>query len=223
MRRIGLLLMSLTVATACSRPPSEERLASGVGVGSGGAAANVKGDGDFVHDVATITMAQIELSRMAIQKATSANLRFFAQRIIDEHGAASTNLKSIALDGWPTEVGDKHREIADKLATKQGADFDQEYIEAIIEGHQDLTARLESRLDVGSLAEWKTAVAGRAQSGALPDPNAEMRDLQLRPNASDNELTKKVNQWAAETYPIAQKHLDSARTLDNATKKPATN
>jgi hypothetical protein len=32
----------------------------------------------------------------------------------------------------------------------------------------------------------------------------------------------KVNQWAAETYPVAQKHLDAARTLENATKKRST-
>ena len=28
----------------------------------------------------------------------------------------------------------------------------------------------------------------------------------------------KINQWAADTYPVAQKHLDTARTLENATK-----
>jgi hypothetical protein len=93
----------------------------------------------------------------------------------------------------------------------------------MIEGHQDLTARLESRLDVQSLADWKTAAAGRAQTSALPDPKVEMHDVQLRPNASDDELTKKINRWAVETYPIAQKHLDTARTLENATKKRSTN
>jgi hypothetical protein len=96
-------------------------------------------------------------------------------------------------------------------------------MEAMIEGHQDLAARLESRLDVQSLADWKTAAAGRAQSGALPDPKGEMRDVPLRPNGSDDELTKKINQWAADTYPIAQKHLDTARTLENATRKRSTN
>jgi hypothetical protein len=28
----------------------------------------------------------------------------------------------------------------------------------------------------------------------------------------------KVNQWVADTYPVAQKGLDTARTLENATK-----
>ena len=32
----------------------------------------------------------------------------------------------------------------------------------MVEGHQDLAAKLESRLDVQSLADWKTAAAAHA-------------------------------------------------------------
>ena len=227
MRRTGLLWIAITAATVvsggCSQAPSEQRLARGSGVGAGGAAANVKGDGEFVHDVAIMNMAEIELSRMALDKATSAEIKSFAQRLIDDHEAAGNKLKSVVSESWPSQLDDKHRELADKLARKQGTDFDRDYTEAMIEGHQNLAARLESRLDVQSLAEWKTAAAGRAHTGALPDPKVEMRDVQLRPNASDDELTKKINQWAAETYPIAQKHLDTARALDNSRKKGSTN
>jgi putative membrane protein len=123
---------------------------------------------------------------------------------------------------WPAQLDRKHRNIAHELAQKQGADFDRSYTEAMIEGHQDLAARLESRLDVQSLADWKTAAAGRTQSQALPEPKAEMRDVQPRPNKSEDELTMKINRWAAETYPVAQKHLDTARTLENATKNRST-
>ena len=93
----------------------------------------------------------------------------------------------------------------------------------MIDGHENLAARLESRLDVQSLADWKTAGAGRTQSGALPEPKVEMRDVQPRPNKSGDELTMKINQWAAETYPIAQKHLDTARALETAAKRSSTN
>ena len=85
--------------------------------------------------------------------------------------------------------------------------------------HQDLAAKLESRLDVKSLAEWKTAAAGRTQGKTLPEPKVEMADVQVRPNTSDNEITMKLNQWAADTYPVAQKHLDTARTLENTATK----
>ena len=89
----------------------------------------------------------------------------------------------------------------------------------MVEGHQNLAAKLESRLDVQSLADWKTAAAGRTQSKALPEPTVEMRDVQVRPNKSDNEITMKINRGRPTRIPIVQKHLDTARTLENATKE----
>jgi hypothetical protein len=93
----------------------------------------------------------------------------------------------------------------------------------MVAGHQDFTAKLESRLDVQSLADWKTAAAGRTYSKAMPEPKTTMGDVQLRPNKSDNAVTMRINQWVADTYPVAQKHLDMARTLENAAKKRSTN
>jgi putative membrane protein len=200
-----------------SEPPAER----GGGVGTGGAGANLS-DGEFVHDVAGKNMAEIEFSRLALDKSTSPEVKAFAQMMIHDHGAAEDKLKSVvsglAID-WPAQLDDKHRETADDLAKKQGSDFDRDYAKAMVEVHQDLAAKLESRLDVKSLAEWKTAAAGRTQKQTLPEPKVEMADVQVRPNKSDNGITMKVNQWAADTYPVAQKHLDTARTLENATGK----
>jgi predicted outer membrane protein len=145
--------------------------------------------------------------------------------MIDDHNTAENELKSVVSGQgieWPAQLDSKYRETADDLAKKQGAEFDRDYLKAMIESHQDLAAKLESRLDVQSLAEWKTAAAGRTQSNALPDPKGQMADVQVRPNKSDNAITSRINQWAAETYPVAQKHLDNARALENAMKKGST-
>jgi len=163
---------------------------------------------------------------MALDKAASLDIKSFAQRMIDEDGAAGHNLKSVVSGQpieWPVQLDDKHRKTADELAKKQGASFDRDYAKAMIEGHQDLAAKLESRLDVQSLADWKTAVAGRTDNKTLPEPKTALRDVQVRPIKSDNEVTMKINQWAADTYPVAQKHLDAARTLETATEKRSTN
>ena len=50
-----------------------------------------------------------------------------------------------------------------------------------------------------------------------------MPDVQIRPEKSDNEITMRINQWAADTYPVAQKHLDTARMLKEPTKKRSNN
>ena len=227
MSRAGLLWVAvpavMIVMGGCSK---SNRTDAPAAVGTGGAGADVKSDDDFVRDVAIKNLAEIELSRLALEKATSVDVKSFAQRMIDEHGAAGNKLKSaasgVAFD-WPAQLDEKSRKIAEELAEKHGADFDREYAKAMVESHQDLAAKLESRLDVQSLADWKTAAAGRTQSNALPDPKTQMGDVEVRPAKSDNDVTRKINQWAAETYPVAQKHLDAARTLENATKKHSTN
>jgi putative membrane protein len=234
MKRTGLLWVTVVamITVGCSKTEgtkthsSDQPAASPAAVGTGGAGANAKSDGDFVNDVATMNMAEVDLSRMALDKAAGPDIKAFAKMMIDDHGSAGNQLKSI-ISGqpieWPAQLDDKQKKTADEVAAKQGGDFDREYVKAMVEGHENLAALLESRLDVQSLADWKTAAAGRAQSKALPDPKVEMADVKVRPNKSDNGITTKINQWAADTYPVVQKHLDTARTLENATKKRSTN
>ena len=194
-------------------------------VGTGGAGANLKDDGDFVKDVALKGMAEIELSRMALARTTSPDVRAFAQMMVDAHESSASALKDVVSGQgieWPSQLDDKQKEKGDDLAKKQGLDFDREYMDAMVHGHQDLAAKLESRLDVQSVAEWKTAAAARTQDKTMPDPKATMADVAVRPARSDSPTTNKINQWAAQTYVVAQKHLDTARTLENAVKKRST-
>jgi putative membrane protein len=228
----GAVAAITIVISGCSntegtKPPSSERPAGQPGaVGTGGAGADVKSDDDFVRDVSLKNMAEIELSRMALEKASSPALKAYAQTIVEDHGAAGDKLKS-AVSGesieWPSQLDDKHKKAAGELRKEQGADFDRDFVKAMIESHQDLAAKLESRLDVQSLSDWKTAAAGRAESNKLPEPKTAMTDVQVRPAKSEREITMRINQWAADMYPVAQKHLDTARTLENATKKPSIN
>ena len=225
MSRARLLCVMVATVLICGCSKNEVAKPEPSTVGTGGAGADVKSDDDFIKDVAAKNMAEIELSRMALTKTTNANIKIFAQQLIDDHGAAAEKLKSVVAAhsiAWPNQLDDKHRETANELAKKQGVDFEREYLKAMIEGHQDLAAKLESRLDVQSLAAWKTAAAGRTQSQALPQPNADMRDVAVRPNQGGSEITTKINQWAADTYPVTHKHLDNARALENEVKKGST-
>jgi putative membrane protein len=230
MRRTGLLAVAITAVTmivsGCSKPEEPKRSAEEHGaragaVGAGGAGANVRSDADFVRDVAIKNIAGIELSRMALHKATSPEVKAFAQIMITDLATAFDKLKSAVSEQpieLPVEPDEKHTRTAGELATLAGAEFDRDYLKGTIEGQQDLAAKLESRLDVQSLSEWKTAAAGRTQTNALPEPATQMPDVQVRPDRADNETTRQINGWAAETYPMTQKHLDTAKTLQNQTR-----
>jgi putative membrane protein len=228
--RTGLLRVTFSsliiLVCGCSnsedaRTPGSEPPARGAAVGTGGAGANVKNDAEFVDDVAGKAMAGIELSRIALNNSANPQVKAFAQVMINDYTTAENRLKSdlagYPLD-WPAQLDDSRRDTADDLTKKHGPEFDRDYANAMVELQQDLAAKLESRLDVQSLAAWKTAAAARTQSKALPEPGAAMADVQVRPIQSDSEITMKINRWAANTYVVAQKHLDTARTLENAAK-----
>ncbi|AMY08157.1 putative outer membrane protein [Luteitalea pratensis] len=222
--RIGLAVITIVISGCEAATPtsSAEPGARPGAVGAGGAGASVGSDDDFVADVVMKNMAEIALARIALDNSTNPDVRSFAQRLIDDHGAAGTRLKSVVSGSpieWPTQLAEKHGETADALAGKRGPEFDREYLQATINGHQDLAAKLESRIDVQSLTDWKTAAAARTQSKAMPEPTTAMRDTAVRPDNSGNESTMKINQWAADAYPVVQKHLDTARTLENAAKQ----
>jgi putative membrane protein len=222
---LAILISGCSRADSTKPASSDEPGARPGAVGAGGAGANVREDDDFVRDVALKHMTEIELSRLAAGKAMDGRVKAFAQEVLDGQDEAGNRLKSVVSGAsleWPAHLEEDQREAAGELAQKQGADFDRDYVKAMVESLQNLTAKLESRLDVQSLQEWKTAAAGRTQNKSLPEPGAALRDVQIRPDRSDRELTQTINQWAADTYPMAQKHLDAARTLENTLAKPST-
>ena len=154
------------------RPSTEQRRAPSGAVGTGGAGANLNDD-EFVRDVALKNMWEVEVSRLALEKARNPDIKSFAQRMVDDHGAAGQNLKTVLpADRLESslQLDDKHRKTAGELAKKQGPDFDRAYLKAMVEGHQDLTAKLESRLDVQSLADWKRPRPAAVTAKPCPSP-----------------------------------------------------
>src|SRR5262245_22805089 len=53
-------------------------------------------DRKFVMDAAVGGMMEVEMGRMAAQKASSADVKAFGQRMVTDHGKANDQLKQIA-------------------------------------------------------------------------------------------------------------------------------
>lgn len=226
MRRMSMVALALaaTVAVGCNR--SENRAADGSAVGTAGradSAAN-SGDRDFVRDVAQMNMAEMELSRTALQRASDVNVKKFAQMMVTDHTAAGDKLKAFASQHnieLPAQVDDKHRDLAQKLTDKQGLEFDKEYAEAMVQGHEDFVDKLESRIDKDTLSKWK-AENDRRMGEANVRSEAEVKAVAVAAEKSDNPITQALNQWAAETYPVAFAHLQAAKDLRDGARKRTT-
>jgi putative membrane protein len=117
------------------------------------------GDQAFVTKLAGVNMAEVELGTLAKDKASDRDVKAFAQRMIDDHRKANTELKAVADRKhltWPTSLPADAVALKDKLSKLSGSAFDRAYVDAMVMGHGE------------ALMEVKT----EAQSGTDPDVKA---------------------------------------------------
>jgi putative membrane protein len=228
MKRTCFLSLALVAAltAGCRGDDRATPRADGSGaVGTSGAAAShdVRGaDKDFVKDAAITGMAEISLARTAMERGSTPSVKKFAQMMIDDHTKAGEKMKALAEQHhieMPAQVDDEHKDLADKLAAKRGLDFDRDYADAMVDGHQNFVDKLEKRIDKDTLSEWKSRHVDPA-SGKKVEAKGEA--ITVMAEKSDDPVTFSLNQWAAETYPVAFAHLEAAKDLQKGLKRRST-
>lgn len=223
MKKICLASLALAamLGTGCSKQESTPKNDT---AGTSGRADSVSsGDRDFVKDVASLNTAEIDLSRLAVDRGSSPDVKKFAQMAVDDHTAAGDKLSGVATQNAidaPATVDDSHQKVHDKLAGKQGLDFDRDYIDAMIDDHQKLVDKLESRIDRDTVSKYKSTVGEKATGQT---PKVDVKAQTVLPEKSDDPITQRINAWAADTYPTAYAHLQSAKSLKDTLKKRSTN
>ena len=126
------------------------------------AKAAATADHHFVMDVAMDGMAEVELGQLAQQKADSSEVKDFAKRMVDDHGKANDELKSIASSKnitWPTTIDAKHKAEHARLEKLSGAAFDRAYMQAMVSGHQNAVKAFRTESTSGKDADIKAFAA----------------------------------------------------------------
>lgn len=98
-----------------------------------------KDDQEFATKAAQGNMAEVNAGQMAAQKGTSADVKAFGNRMVNDHGKALDELKQwAATKGFtlPTDVSADQKAEADKLSQKSGADFDKSYADTMADDHE---------------------------------------------------------------------------------------
>jgi putative membrane protein len=94
---------------------------------------------DFAVEAANGGMMEVELGKMAREKAVNPRVKSFGEMMINDHSEANNNLKSIARDlniALPDSVSDDSRREIDKLGKKKGKDFDKAYVDMMVDDHK---------------------------------------------------------------------------------------
>ena len=97
-------------------------------------------DKHFMKEAMMGDMAEIQLAQLAQQKASSDQVKQFAQRMIDDHTKLDAQMKPLAQQfgvDAPTELDSKHKALQSKLQSMSGEKFDQEYMKAMVADHRE--------------------------------------------------------------------------------------
>lgn len=141
-------------------------------------------DKKFAQEAATGGLAEVQLGKLAQEKASSDAVKQFAQRMVDDHTKANEQLQQVASREsltLPDRLDTKQQEMMDKLSKLSGPAFDKAYAKNMVKDHEK---------DVNEF---------RAESQGGTDPG--------------------VKQFASQTLPILEQHLELAKNLDKTVKK----
>jgi len=217
MKSFGLLSVAFAaaLAVACGgdgrdadvNNPANDNAAVGTAGSDTAASANRAGSArmnSWVEDRLMGGMAEVKLGELASTKAQNAHVKAFGRTMVQDHTKAGEELKQIASQlniQPPVQLDDDHRDKVERLSKLQGAEFDREYINMMVDDHEKTLNALEDRLE---------------KQGDDENPR-------YTPKTSDDPSESRLNRWAAQTVPTVRQHLQKARQLDEKLGRGLTN
>jgi putative membrane protein len=148
---------------------------------------------EFVTRIGVAGLAEVELGKLASERAMDADVKAFAQMMVRDHSRANNELSKIASQlniQVPTELDPMHRELAERLSKVKGAEFDREYMAAMVKGHEDVAGLLRSFTS----SDRPIGTSGRARG------------------------EQSLMEWAMKMMPTVERHLERARQIQQRLK-----
>lgn len=93
----------------------------------------------FMEKAATSGMMEVQLGKMAQEKASSSEVKDFGQMMVTDHSKANDKLKSLAQEKGvtlPNSLTSKQQQKVDKLSQLSSEEFDKEYMKMMVKDHK---------------------------------------------------------------------------------------
>jgi putative membrane protein len=149
------LMVAGLLSVAAAQQGGNSSMGSSTQMGSGsqmGSSALSPADKRFVKAAAQGGMAEVELGRLAVEKAASDDVKKFGQRMIDDHSRANDQLKQVAAQQGitlPTTLDAKDEATKERLSKLSGDQFDKAYMRDMVRDHKKDIADFKSESSTG--------------------------------------------------------------------------
>jgi len=119
-------------------------------------------DNTFATKAAQGGLAEVQLGNLAKDKASSADVKSFGERMVTDHSKANDELKQIASKKGitlPTTMDSKSQATYDRLSKLSGADFDRAYMKDMVADHRTDVSEFKRESERGADADFKQFAA----------------------------------------------------------------
>lgn len=143
-------------------------------------------DSSFLKNAAEANFGEINAANIALKKGVSADVKSFAQKMIDDHKKADSDLQSLAASKGvklPTEATMIQKGKEKLLEQRDGTSFDHHYAENQVSAHKDAVKLFEKASKDAKDADVK-AWAGKMLP-ALQQHLTEAQALETATKAAD--------------------------------------
>lgn len=109
------------------------------------AGALTAGDQSLLKDIAQANIAEIESGRLAVEKSRNAEVKQFAQMMVEDHSKGLDEVKALAASkGIPLPDGPdtKHKAVVVEFKTLSGGLFESRYVKQAGVGDHEATEKL---------------------------------------------------------------------------------
>jgi putative membrane protein len=119
-------------------------------------------DRTFVMQAGQLSMMEVELGRLAVQRGSSAGVKEYGQQMVEEHTRANQELMQLAMQKkveLPTEMSTQNTALRERLSELSGSKFDTAYKQAMIDSHNQAIALFQAQSQQGQdpqLKAWAT-------------------------------------------------------------------
>lgn len=130
----------------------------------------------FLKDAAMANLTEVEIGRMAEQKAQNDDVKQYAQRMVSDHSKNMDKLQTLARQmnvDLPTQLDPQHRQMVDRHAQMSGAEFDRAYIDMMVQDHQKVVSKFDQQTDAATNEQVRDYA-----SSTLPKLREHLRDAQ---------------------------------------------
>lgn len=123
-------------------------------------------DSLFVREIAIGGLSELKSAELAKTKSSSADVKSFADRMVEDHTKANEELEQLAKEkgiAVPTAIDNTHQAKLDELSKLSGPAFDKAYVKQQRMGHEKMLRLLEDEAKNGKDADLK-GFAAKAKS-----------------------------------------------------------